>query len=173
MLNGKFDTFSRCLNSVIKTSYAEVLSQQSVLKTIEIQEILNVSLLWICQCINVSPLTMSFELPGSSVIDSLNKVKCRNMKHLNKLWLFKSSNQDGIYIFENTVVTNFCSPRCGSLLLGLRTLDPPLGPPSTWAEISRHMCLQSHLQTSPPTPQKSYPKFRNPRTTFENNPLFR
>jgi hypothetical protein len=23
------------------------------------------------------------------------------------------------------------------------------------------MCLQSHLQTSPPTPQKSYPKFRN------------
>ena len=30
-----------------------------------------------------------------------------------------------------------------------------------------HTCLQSHLQTSPPTPQKSYPKFRNPKTTFE------
>ena len=29
-------------------------------------------------------------------------------------------------------------------------------------------CLQSHLQTSPPYPQKSYTKFRNPRTTFEN-----
>ena len=32
--------------------------------------------------------------------------------------------------------------------------------------------FQSHLQTSPPTPQKSYPKFQNPRTTFENTPLF-
>ena len=34
-------------------------------------------------------------------------------------------------------------------------------------EILRHTCLQSHLQTSPPTPQKSYPKFRNLRKTFE------
>ena len=30
----------------------------------------------------------------------------------------------------------------------------------------------TQLQTSPPTPQKSYPKFWNPRTTFENTPLF-
>ena len=39
-----------------------------------------------------------------------------------------------------------------------------------WSKIYyyfRHTCLQSHLQTSPPTPQKSYPKFRDPRTTFE------
>ena len=43
---------------------------------------------------------------------------------------------------------------------------PTLGPPSTLAKILWHTCLQSHLQTSPPTPQKSYPKFRNPRTTF-------
>ena len=34
-------------------------------------------------------------------------------------------------------------------------------------ENFRHTCLQSHLQISPPTPQLSYPKFRNPRTTFE------
>jgi hypothetical protein len=27
-------------------------------------------------------------------------------------------------------------------------------------------CLQSHLQTSPPTPQKSYPKFWNAISTF-------
>ena len=27
--------------------------------------------------------------------------------------------------------------------------------------------LNRNLQASPPTPQKSYPKFRNPRTTFE------
>ena len=30
-----------------------------------------------------------------------------------------------------------------------------------------------HLQTSPPILQKSYPKFRNSRTTFENAPLVR
>jgi hypothetical protein len=34
------------------------------------------------------------------------------------------------------------------------------------------MCLQSHLQTSPPTPHKSYPKLRNPRTTFEEEKNF-
>jgi hypothetical protein len=45
--------------------------------------------------------------------------------------------------------------------------DTPLSPPSTSAEIFRRTCLQSHLQTSPPTPQKSYPKFRNPRTNFQ------
>ena len=49
--------------------------------------------------------------------------------------------------------------------------DPPLGPPSTLGEIFRHTCLQSHIQTSPPTPQKSYTKFRNPRTTFEISPF--
>ena len=59
----------------------------------------------------------------------------------------------------------------GSSLQGLRTRDLPLGPPSTLAEIIRHTCLQSHLQRSPPTPQKSYLKFRNSRTTFENTPL--
>ena len=61
----------------------------------------------------------------------------------------------------------------GSSLQGLRTRDLPLGPPSTLAEIIRHTCLQSHLQTSPPTPQKSYLKFRNSRTTFEIPPFVR
>ena len=41
----------------------------------------------------------------------------------------------------------------GVLAPGLRTWDPPLGPPSTLAEVIRQTCLQSHLQTSPPTPQ--------------------
>ena len=54
-----------------------------------------------------------------------------------------------------------------SSLPDLRTRDPLLGPPLTLEEIFRHTCLQSHLQTSPPTPQKSYPKFRNPKKTFE------
>ena len=31
----------------------------------------------------------------------------------------------------------FCSRRWGSLLSGMRTLDPPLGSPSTWANFSR------------------------------------
>ena len=56
--------------------------------------------------------------------------------------------------------------------LGLRNQDPLLVPPSTRAEIFRRTCLQSHFQTSPPTPQKSYSKIRNPMTTFENTPFF-
>ena len=59
----------------------------------------------------------------------------------------------------------FRSRRWGSSLPGLRTQDPPLSPPSTWAEIFRRMCLQSHLQTSPPLPQKTYPMFRTPMKT--------
>ena len=55
----------------------------------------------------------------------------------------------------------------GVLAPGSAHARPSDGPPSTLAEIFRHTCLQSHLQTSPPTPQKSYLKFRNPRTTFE------
>ena len=57
----------------------------------------------------------------------------------------------------------------GSSLPGLRTL--PLSPQSTLAESFQSTCLQSHLQTSLPTPQKSYSKFRNPRTTFQNTPF--
>ena len=70
--------------------------------------------------------------------------------------------------------------------------DPPPGPPSTWAEICRPMCLQSHLQllrsfvnTPLWRPNIVYwglfrvgnphillhVKFRNPRTTFEITPL--
>jgi hypothetical protein len=49
-------------------------------------------------------------------------------------------------------------------------LTCPLVPPSTRAEIFRRSCVQSHLQTTHPTSQKSYPKFRNPRTTFQNTP---
>jgi hypothetical protein len=54
----------------------------------------------------------------------------------------------------------------GSSLPGLCTRDPLFGPPSTVAEIFRQPCLQRYLETSPPTPQKSYPKFRNPRITL-------
>ena len=47
---------------------------------------------------------------------------------------------------------------------------PSARPPLAWSEIFRRTCLQK-LQTSPPTPQKSYLMFRNPRTNFENTPL--
>ena len=60
----------------------------------------------------------------------------------------------------------FRSRRCGSSFPGLRMLDPLLG------ATFRRMCLQSHLQTSPTNPQKSFPKFWIPRRTFENTPLF-
>jgi hypothetical protein len=59
----------------------------------------------------------------------------------------------------------------GSSLPGLCTLDPLLGPPSTLAEFFWRMCLQSHLQTFPPTPQKSNPKFHNPRITLKIPPF--
>ena len=45
------------------------------------------------------------------------------------------------------------------MLPGLRTWDPPLSPPSTLAEIFWHACLQSHIQTSPPTPQVNFWNF--------------
>ena len=61
----------------------------------------------------------------------------------------------------------YLNPRRGFSLPGLRTLDPLLGPPSTPVEIFRRTCLQSHLQTSSPTAKNSYPKFLNPKTTFE------
>ena len=80
-------------------------------------------------------------------------------------------------MLDNVIIDNienkFRWRRWGSSHPGLGTLDPPLGPPFTTAEIFRLTCLQSHLQTSPPTPQKSYPKFWNPRTTFEITLLVR
>ena len=52
---------------------------------------------------------------------------------------------------ERKIMPNFRSRRWGSSLPGLRTRDPPLSPPSTWAEIFRRACLQSHLKKSPQT----------------------
>jgi hypothetical protein len=44
----------------------------------------------------------------------------------------------------------------------------PDQPPINTSGNLQCTCQQSHLQTSPPNPQKSYAKFQNPRTTFEN-----
>ena len=40
---------------------------------------------------------------------------------------------------------NFRSRGWGSSLPGLLTQDPPLSPPSMWAEVFRRTCLQSHF----------------------------
>ena len=47
----------------------------------------------------------------------------------------------------------------GVLAHCLRTLDRSVVPPSTQAEIFRRMCLQSHLQTPPPTPRSNIRSF--------------
>ena len=55
----------------------------------------------------------------------------------------------------------------GVLAPGSAHARPSARPPIGMSKNFPAKCLQSHLQTSPPTPQNSYPKFRNPRTTFE------
>ena len=80
--------------------------------------------------------------------------------------LFILDNSSSLIKFLVKLYKNVRSRRCGSLLLGLRTLDPPHSPTTTWAKKFRRMCLQSHLQRSPPTPKNSYPKFRNHKATF-------
>ena len=64
---------------------------------------------------------------------------------------------------------NFRWRQWGSSLPGLCMLDPPLGLSLAPVEFILCMFLQSHLQTSSPIPQKSYPKFQNNGTTFQNN----
>ena len=60
-------------------------------------------------------------------------------------------------LFENITTSADGGPRSRfrtSEALCSHTRDPLLGPPSTISEIFQHVSLQSHLQTSPPAPQK-------------------
>ena len=59
----------------------------------------------------------------------------------------------------------------GSSLSVCACLTGSLVNPSTRAEICRRTCQQIHLQTSLPTPQKSYPKLQNPWKTIEITPI--
>ena len=55
----------------------------------------------------------------------------------------------------------------GVLAPGSARARPSARPPINLSgNISAHVSA-SHLRTSPPTPQKSYLEFRNPRTNFE------
>ena len=58
------------------------------------------------------------------------------------------------------------------LVTGSAHTRPSARPTINMSGNFSRMCLQSHLQTSSSTPQKSCPKFQNPRRTFENTPLF-
>jgi hypothetical protein len=60
----------------------------------------------------------------------------------------------------------------GVLAHRLRTLDRSLVPPSTRAEIFRRMCLQSHLQTPPPTPSEVISEVLEPLDNFSKYPPF-
>ena len=51
-------------------------------------------------------------------------------------------------------------------IMGVLTSHRPTLGGSAWPNQHERMCLQSHLPTYPPNPQKSYPKFHNTRTTF-------
>ena len=47
------------------------------------------------------------------------------------------------------MIDNFRWRRWGSSLPGLRTLDPPLSPPSTPAEMFRRTCLHNSFKITP------------------------
>ena len=55
--------------------------------------------------------------------------------------------------------------------MGVLAPRSPDQPPINTSGNLQCTYLQSHLQTSPPNPHKSYAKFQNPRTTFENSTL--
>jgi hypothetical protein len=65
----------------------------------------------------------------------------------------------------------FRSCRWGSLLPICASLTVLLVPQWTWVEMFCHTCWQSHLQSSPQTPQKANKSFWNPKT-FENRHLY-
>jgi hypothetical protein len=71
--------------------------------------------------------------------------------------------------FIPTRLGNFRCRRWGSSLPGLRTLDPPLIPPSTPAEIFWRICLVPQIFVHPKSyffcDLKPYAKFHNPTIT--------
>ena len=77
------------------------------------------------------------------------------VQHLLLKVYFKNSwiSSYNLHIFRNAsenIFKNFRSRRWGSPLPGLRTLDPPLGPPSTWEEIFQpHVPAESPSNISP------------------------
>jgi hypothetical protein len=77
-------------------------------------------------------------------------------------------------LLHHYIVTNHSIPKgkefplmlMGILAPGSEHARPSARPPIDSSRNCWRKCLKSHLQTSPPTPHKSYLKFRNPSTTF-------
>ena len=98
-------------------------------------------------------------------------------RKVNHIWMRNDTYIYLIIVFDQLLAgtrQNFCCCsqeakqlfwpcRWGSSLPNCARWMVSLVPPST--------CLQSHLQTSTPTPQNSNPKFQNPRRTLENPPI--
>ena len=78
-----------------------------------------------------------------------------------KIWPFSGQNWVKIPLAPRGVLAPVSAHAAG----------PSAQPPSALAEFFRHTCLQSCLQTSPPTPQKSYPKIQNSRTSLSRENL--
>ena len=128
---------------------------------------------WILVC-SFSCLHHNIQFKDSIIVCTsslMRQFSIFNFYFLPLLFLSTGGTSTGAPVCFSQKIRNRFGDFC--LRSGLHTRDPPLGPPSTLAEIFRHACLQSHLQTSPPTPQKSYSKVWNPRMTFENTPLVR
>ena len=95
-------------------------------------------------------------------IDLANKNKCPRLEL--EQWGVRC---DPVYCLQLWSGSEFPLTLLGVLGPWSANARPSAQPPIDTNENFRRTCLQSHLQTSPPTPQKSCPKFRNPRTTFE------
>ena len=108
------------------------------------------------------------EIQYSHRIAVLCEVSCFNL--LKTIWTFLRNFV--VVILTSLFKINFRSLWWGSSLTVYARLTVCSSPHQHKRKFSGTHVVQSHLQTSPPTPQKSYPKFRNPRTTFENTPLF-
>ena len=88
----------------------------------------------------------------------------------NKLSLWNPRTHSSCEPFEGgseavwNTIYKFPITSMGVLAPGSAHARPSARPPMDISRNKRRMFLQNHLQTSPPTPQKSYLKFRNPRT---------
>ena len=145
-----------------------------------------------CEVLHFINLLIAQTLHNQTIKNAIRKWlnilhgRCPHSRHIMKIWVTSCSaigRPCNMWCLSLDLVTRafyrvyifpfwkFPLASMGVLSHRLRTLDRSLVPPSTWAEIFRRTCLQSHLQTSPPTPQKSYPKFRNTRQLLKLPPL--
>ena len=93
------------------------------------------------------------ELISEDILNSIENlhrvIKDHSEKHDVKDTLAVGTIVRPVYAISVSITT--CTLLKKNNKPGLCMRDPPLSPPSTLAEIFLHTCLQTHLQTSPPT----------------------